>query len=167
LLQPQPQLPDDRVRHAAVTLLALVRLHGEHAFVAAQAAATRAGLLPVLEIGGPLTAARPWEMQNNEAARPGLIHGLQAASAARDAAACSAPSACARCAALRAAGKRCGLPGCGASRRMDDAERNMAKCGRCRRLAYCCSAHQREDWPRHKPECRAAAAAQAADDEEP
>ena len=69
---------------------------------------------------------------------------------------------------LRASGKRCGLPACGASRRVDDAERTMAKCGRCRRFAYCCKTHQTDDWPRHKEaECRALAAAETDDAEEP
>ncbi len=159
----------DRMRIAAVALLALAADTALGDAAAATAAATRAGLLPLLEEGGPLSVVRAWEMQDAEKARPALIKVLKRAIEVHDAAACSAPSACARCAQLRAAGKRCGLPGCGASRRAADADRTMAKCGDCRRLAYCCSAHQKEDWARHKAECRAAAAAQADDeqDEEP
>jgi hypothetical protein len=158
----------DRMRIAAATLVGVAVESANGDFVAAGAAATRAGVLPLIEQGGSLADVKPWEM-DMEPVRGVLIMRLQAAIEVHDAAVCSAPGACARCAQLRASCKRCGLPGCGASRRADDAERTMAKCGDCRRLAYCCSAHQTEDWARHKAECRAAAAAQADDeqDEEP
>ena len=40
----------------------------------------------------------------------------------------------------------------------------LLRCGRCKRVGYCCAAHQKADWMRHKAECapsRAAALAAA------
>jgi hypothetical protein len=62
----------------------------------------------------------------------------------------------------------CALPGCGARRRAGGGGggggvKKLLRCGACRGATYCCAAHQREDWARHKEECRAAVAA-ASDD---
>jgi hypothetical protein len=51
--------------------------------------------------------------------------------------------------------RRCALPSCGAT----EAHPKLFKlCGRCRGAAYCCAAHSKEDWKRHKREddCQAA-----------
>jgi hypothetical protein len=52
-------------------------------------------------------------------------------------------------------GGLCGLPGCGVAQR-------LRRCGACRARAYCCTPHQAADWARHKPECAAARASNAA-----
>ena len=36
-------------------------------------------------------------------------------------------------------------------------------CSRCQKVAYCCAGCQAADWPKHKPACRAAVAAEAAE----
>ena len=146
------------VRQAAAMLFAMTTAHGEDVAAAAAAAATRAGLQPVVDNGAPYSATQPWEIDIAPIWGV-LLARLRAGTAAHDAAACSASVMCARCAQLRASGKRCGLPGCGAERRAEDAERTMAKCSGCRRVAYCSAAHQKQDWARHKGGCRAAAAA--------
>ena len=91
---------------------------------------------------------------------------LQAAAKAHDAAATCGDAACARCAELRAQGLLCGLPGCGAKQRDGGDAKKLLRCAGCHTLAFCCAAHQREDWARHKPECgelkRKAAASSAA-----
>jgi hypothetical protein len=50
--------------------------------------------------------------------------------------------------------RRCALPACDAQ----EAHPKLFKlCGRCRGAAYCCAAHSKEDWKRHKREdCKAA-----------
>jgi hypothetical protein len=51
--------------------------------------------------------------------------------------------------------RRCALPVCGNT----EAHPKLFKlCGRCRGAAYCCAAHSKEDWKRHKREdgCKAA-----------
>jgi hypothetical protein len=50
--------------------------------------------------------------------------------------------------------RRCALPACGDT----EAHPKLFKlCGRCRGAAYCCAAHSKEDWKRHKREdCKAA-----------
>jgi hypothetical protein len=106
-----------------------------------------------------------------ERARLRALPPLHAAAAAHDAA--PAPCAlrggegegeeaeCMRCAELRAAGERCAAPRCGARARAraDGSAKRLLRCGACRCAAYCGPAHQRQDWERHKGECRAAAAA--------
>jgi hypothetical protein len=69
-------------------------------------------------------------------------------------------AACKRCAGLRARGAMCTHAGCGARTRADasadaNAKTALRRCARCRTAAYCCVEHQREDWGRHKGECRA------------
>jgi hypothetical protein len=91
---------------------------------------------------------------------------LEAAAQRHDASAC-AHDGCKRCAAARECGRMCALPGCGARKRGDGSGKGLLRCGACRRVAFCGAAHQREDWERHKTECaalRAADAAQQADD---
>jgi hypothetical protein len=68
---------------------------------------------------------------------------------------------CERCAAARAAGEMCARPECGA--RAVGAAAPLKRCSACALAAYCGADCQRLDWRRHKPECRAAAAARAAD----
>jgi hypothetical protein len=153
------------LRSNAAVLLIVALEHGGSAADAAVAAGRRAGLLPLLEDGGtPLAKLRFWT-GDLEAMRPTMLARLRPAPAVSSAACSCNDAACECCAKMRASGKRCGLPGCGASRRTDDSERMMAKCGRCRRFAYCCKAHQTDDWPRHKSECRALAAAETDDDD--
>jgi hypothetical protein len=52
----------------------------------------------------------------------------------------------------------CAFPGCspdgGAA-----ADQPLPRCSGCRAASYCCAAHQRADWARHRPECLAARAA--------
>jgi hypothetical protein len=43
--------------------------------------------------------------------------------------------------------RRCSLPACGAA---EPHRRAFKVCSRCRKHAYCCVAHQAEDWSRHK-----------------
>jgi hypothetical protein len=43
--------------------------------------------------------------------------------------------------------RRCAWPSCGAE---EPHARAFKRCGRCDAAKYCCVAHQREDWPRHK-----------------
>jgi hypothetical protein len=87
-----------------------------------------------------------------------LIKRLRAAAKRHDDAAnCEHAALCKRCAALRARGERCALPGCGARKREGDAKKALLLCGACRGAAYCGPAHQRADWARHKPACRQAA----------
>jgi hypothetical protein len=45
--------------------------------------------------------------------------------------------------------RRCALPSCGAT---EPAPKTYKLCGRCRGAAYCCAAHSKEDWKRHKRE---------------
>jgi hypothetical protein len=52
--------------------------------------------------------------------------------------------------------RRCALPACDAQ---EPHPKLFKLCGRCRGAAYCCVAHSKEDWKRHKREggCKAAA----------
>jgi hypothetical protein len=54
---------------------------------------------------------------------------------------------------------QCAADAC--SRHATDGGAPLLKCGRCRAVAYCGIAHQRSDWPRHRPACNPAAAAPA------
>ncbi len=69
------------------------------------------------------------------------------------------PAACACVAgsAARSAGRLCSRAGCGATTRGDGGGGKLKRCGRCGRAAYCCKAHQADDWARHKAECKAPA----------
>jgi hypothetical protein len=58
----------------------------------------------------------------------------------------------------------CALPGCCARTRAEDAKKKLLRCGTCRGAWYCGAAHQREDWRRHKADCAATAAQEAAED---
>ncbi len=51
--------------------------------------------------------------------------------------------------------RRCALPACDAQ---EPHPKLFKLCGRCRGAAYCCAAHSKEDWKRHKREdgCKAA-----------
>jgi hypothetical protein len=60
--------------------------------------------------------------------------------------------------------RRCALPSCGAT---EPHHGFFKRCSRCRAVAYCGTAHQGEDWRRHKrAECTSAAAQPATDDAE-
>jgi hypothetical protein len=45
--------------------------------------------------------------------------------------------------------RSCALPACGAT---EAYQKTYKLCGRCRSAAYCCAAHSKEDWKRHKRE---------------
>ncbi len=45
--------------------------------------------------------------------------------------------------------RSCALPSCGAT---EEYRKTYKLCGRCRGAAYCCAAHSKEDWKRHKRE---------------
>jgi hypothetical protein len=45
--------------------------------------------------------------------------------------------------------RSCALPACGAT---EQYPKTYKLCGRCRGAAYCCAAHSKEDWKRHKRE---------------
>jgi hypothetical protein len=45
--------------------------------------------------------------------------------------------------------RSCALPACGAT---EAYQKTYKLCGRCRGVAYCCPAHSKEDWKRHKRE---------------
>jgi hypothetical protein len=93
------------------------------------------------------------------ALRHGIVAAkLRAAAAQHDGAACAHAAGCARCATLRARGEACALPSCGARGRAEGGGKKLLRCGTCRAECYCSPAHQREDWGRHKPGCRAAGA---------
>jgi hypothetical protein len=51
--------------------------------------------------------------------------------------------------------RRCALPACGDT---EPHPKAYKLCGRCRGAAYCCAAHSKEDWKRHKREDGCAAA---------
>jgi uncharacterized membrane protein YgcG len=127
-----------------------------------------AGVLEVLQEG-----ASDGERLLFEDLRLHIVAALQDAPRQHDARPCSA-AACARCGAMRARGAMCALPCCGAQRRAGDGGagasgggggggggggvKKLLRCGTCRGAMYCCAAHQREDWARHKKDCRAATA---------
>jgi hypothetical protein len=84
--------------------------------------------------------------------RGASLRWLRTAAAVHDRAPCG-DGACVRCTEQRSRGERCGLPGCGATRRAADAAKKLQKCAACRAFAYCGAEHQRDDWARHKAEC--------------
>ncbi len=119
--------------------------------------ALRAGALQTLHAGFSL------QMSSDaaKAAFRDIAAHLQAAAARHDGAPCTHAD-CTLCAGARARGALCALPGCGACKRADDAAKKLLRCGSCRTVCYCSAAHQRDDWARHKGECRDLAAAAAA-----
>jgi hypothetical protein len=106
-----------------------------------------AGALEALE-------ARRAESPRTETLRLKHVRNLQPAAQRHDAAPC-AVMGCKRCAAARAHGDMCALPGCGARDRDGGGAKKLPRCGTCRTVCYCGAAHQREDWRRHKRECGA------------
>jgi hypothetical protein len=62
--------------------------------------------------------------------------------------------------------RACALPGCGA---VEPSPKAFKVCGRCRAAAYCCAAHQADDWRRHKraDRCTPPAAAATAAPQQP
>jgi hypothetical protein len=65
----------------------------------------------------------------------------------------------AEAAAAAAPGLRlCALAACGAREAHPS---HFKSCAACRTAAYCCKAHQTEDWPSHKAVCKAARKADA------
>ena len=81
---------------------------------------------------------------------------LQVAASRHDTTPCSFTATCRRCAHLRSEGLMCGLPSCCQRHRDVDPSKSLQRCVRCRQVKYCCPAHQRTDWARHKPGCTAA-----------
>jgi hypothetical protein len=110
--------------------------------------AVLAGVLEALEARG--AEASPAA----ETARVELIRCVQPAALRHDAAPCAVGD-CQRCAAARASGAMCALPGCGARVRDGAAAKKLLRCGTCRAACYCGPAHQRADWGRHKGACGA------------
>jgi hypothetical protein len=53
----------------------------------------------------------------------------------------------------------CAFPGCSPDGSAA-ADQPLRRCSGCRAASYCCEAHQRADWARHRPECLAARAAE-------
>jgi hypothetical protein len=120
--------------------------------------ALRAGAMETLQAGFTMQMS----MHNANTAFRSIAAHLQAAAARHDGAPCTHAD-CALCAGARARGAVCALPGCSARKRgADDAAKKLLRCGSCRTVCYCCAAHQRDDWARHKGECRDLAAAAAA-----
>jgi hypothetical protein len=111
-----------------------------------EARAVLAGALESLE-------TRHAEHPDAELARLEIIRHLHPAAQRHDAAPCTVVG-CQRCAAARASGVMCALPGCGARSR-DGGAKKLLRCGTCRAACYCGAAHQREDWGRHKGACGA------------
>jgi hypothetical protein len=124
---------------AGVTLKEII--WGGHA---QEDAALRAGALEALSGGG--------EAGTYEADRRHVVARLELAARWHDAGVCTHHATCKRCAGMRAAGTMCALAGCCA--RMRDARKKLLRCGRCGVACYCGAAHQRDDWARHKAECR-------------
>jgi hypothetical protein len=118
-----------------------------------EARAMLAGTLEALEALG---ASQAVQAPMFETACVELIQRLQPAARRHDAAPC-AVAGCQRCAAARASGAMCALPGCGARGRDGAANKKLLRCGTCRAACYCGAAHQREDWGRHKGTCSAPA----------
>ncbi len=145
---------DEEIFSAAVHALDALT-HTETA--AHEAAVVRAGALEaILEDGRPVGA----RMEED------FMPRLRAAAQRHDAAPC-AHADCARCAAAaRAGGSMCALAGCSAATRAGAGDKRLLRCARCRTAAYCCEAHQRSDWGRHKRECRTLAAARGRANEE-
>jgi hypothetical protein len=110
-------------------------------------AALRAGALEVLSVDCWRATGAP-----HEADRVHVIARLELAARRHDAGVCTHHATCKRCAGMRAAGTMCALAGCCA--RMRDARKKLLRCGRCGVACYCGVAHQRDDWVRHKAECR-------------
>jgi hypothetical protein len=107
---------------------------------------------------GALEALQAQTVQRSavvDASRVEVIQRLQAAAQRHDADPCVI-AGCQRCAAARARGSMCALPGCGARSR-DGGAKKLLRCGTCRAACYCGPAHQREDWGRHKGACGAQA----------
>jgi hypothetical protein len=117
-----------------------------HALIAMSAGALEA----VLEHEQPRVVGSVW----GDVCYQRLPEQLRAAAARHDADGACAADGCKRCAGMRARGELCGAPGCSARMRADDNAKKLLRCGRCRVAAYCCVAHQQEDWAHHKPECR-------------
>jgi hypothetical protein len=89
-----------------------------------------------------------------EPLRASLLPVLQPAAQRHDGMPC-VHAACARCADQRSRGLVCGLEGCGRRTRAGDSGKKLLRCGGCRTLAYCETAHQHADWRvRHKAECK-------------
>lgn len=83
-----------------------------------------------------------------------LVLQLEAAAQRHDTGVCAHTARCKRCAAMRACGAMCALSSCNARKRGDDTGKGLLWCSRCHAAAYCGPAHQRNDWERHKTECR-------------
>jgi hypothetical protein len=164
---PDLQAPAQRFHETVCAVLdALIRGDDARAL-----AATRAGALEALRAHPPRANLEENAFRwGGEPAYNLLLPRLRDAAARHDAAPC-AFAACKRCGARRARGAMCARPGCGARKRAgggggEEEEEKMKRCGACAVIAYCCPTHQREDWERHKPECRELRRAAAAAAEE-
>jgi hypothetical protein len=122
--------------------------------------------------GNALRALRAGAMRlapklDAEAAEMGLpcsniVMELHRATAEHDAAPCAHAATCARCEELRrkGLGAVCGAPGCSVQHGRDGGK--LLRCSGCKAVAYCSTAHQKEDWPAHKAACKQLRAGAAA-----
>ena len=124
-----------------------------------------AGVLDALEADGR-SAAPCTSAFSGAANRASFVAAMTAATADHDAHATGEHAGCARCEAMRVDGRMCGARSCGARvRRAEEGSaaaaktRKLPRCAGCGQRAYCCLAHQRDDWGRHKAACKAAQAA--------
>jgi hypothetical protein len=108
-----------------------------------QDAAIRAGALQALPAEAELSAKMTGAVFHH------LIRQLNDAARRHDAKPCK-HAGCKRCAAKSAT--TCALACCGALKQEDGTQ--LLHCSRCLAAAYCCAAHQRADWRRHKKECQ-------------
>ena len=120
--------------------------------------AVRAGMLEACQ----QVRSRFGEQSDSARRVHALVTALRAAAARHDAARCTHAD-CVRCAGARKRCELCALPGCGLRRREGDDRKALMRCSTCRAAMYCGAAHQKEHWPRHKAECRAAADVDLAD----
>jgi hypothetical protein len=100
-----------------------------------------------------LVARQTLHGREEEAAHAQLVPQLRDAAQRHDAGRCTEHATCQRCAALRASGAMCALPGCCARKRAEGGKKKLLRCGTCLGACYCGAAHQREDWERHKTDC--------------
>jgi hypothetical protein len=96
-------------------------------------------------------------------AHPALLAALRTL---HDAAPPPSCASCPSCVLARDVGACCALPGCmrvvritgDAAAGEEERKKTLRRCGACMRAAYCCPEHIKQDWKRHKRECRAASA---------
>lgn len=148
-------------KHAGWTAVTVASSY--HKSKEAMCRAVCAGVLEALEADGR-SAAPCTSAFGGAANRASFIACMAAVAVDHDEHATGAHAACARCEAMRVDGRMCGARSCGARvRRAEEGAaaktRKLPRCAGCGRRAYCCLAHQRDDWGRHKAACKAAQAA--------